>query len=265
MEAQRPTALVRLTCVAAVLAILSIIVAGCNAPQVSSTEEEGSDSGGPYATSQQSILSNIEDMPERGESDMVCPDKVEVWQLCVVHTINVQFFSPPGKVTESVMSPNCVAIPVGNNRTGIISGLAGGGGGTEVPIKISGKAEDEDICCTFSGSNTLTISGSGSCEYGLETITIREQWGTAQAEILCSCKGGTDCHPYRGPVPLGGLGDQTVTIDLHLNSRADCYNLPIPGGVLEGKLSYCLAPPSMSTDDTVPAVELVPLVDEGCP
>jgi hypothetical protein len=204
-------------------------------------------------------------MPEREESDMVCPDKVEVWQLCVVHSIDVQFFSPPGKVTESVISPNCVAIPIGNNRTGIISGLVDGGGGVEVPIKIGGTAEDEDICCTFSGTNTLTISGSGSCEWGLETITLREQWGTAQAEILCSCKGGTNCHPYRGPVPLGGLGDQTVTFDLHLNSRGDCYNLPIPGGVIEGKLSYCLAPPSMSTGEGVPVVEPVPLVEEPCP
>ncbi len=260
MEAQRPTALVRLTCLAAMLAILSIIVAGCNAPQVSSTEEEGSDSGGPYATSQQAIESNPEDMPVEREPDRVCPDKVELWQLCVSHVMDVQFFTPPGKVTQSVSSPNCVTIPIGNNRTGILSGPVGGASGSDVPIEIKGKAEDEDICCTFSGSNTLTISGSGSCEFGLETITIREQWGTPQAGILCSCKGGTDCHPYRGTVPLGSLGDQSVTVELRLNSGGDCYDLPIPGGLLSGTLRYCLYSPS-----AVPDVGLVPLVEEGCP
>ncbi len=265
MNTKRSIAPVRPAGVAAMLAILSIIVTSCNAPQLSSTEDEGSDSGGLYATSQQSIQSNVGDMPEREESDRVCPDKVELWQLCVVHIIDVQFFTPPGKVTQSVMAPNCVPIPIANNRDGIIAGPVTGGGGVEVPIKISGKAEDEDICCTFSGTNTLTISGSGSCEWGLETITLREQWGTAQAEILCSCKGGADCHPYRGPIPLGSLGDQSVTFDLRLHSDGDCYNLPIPGGLIAGKLSYCLTPPSMSAGEGVPSVELVPLVDKPCP
>jgi hypothetical protein len=251
---------------AAMLVTLSIIVTSCNAPQVSSTEDEGSDSGGPYATSQQAIESNPGDMPEGREPDMVCPDKVELWQLCVYHVMDIQFFTPPGKVTQmvSLSSPrNCVSIPIANNRTGIISGPVGGASGSEVPIEIKGKAEDEDICCTFSGSNTLTISGSGSCEFGLETITIREQWGTPQAEILCSCKGGTDCHPYKGSVPLGSLGDQSVTVELRLNSGGDCYDLPIPGGLLSGTLRYCLYKSSTSTGE--PDVGLVPLAEEGCP
>jgi len=263
MEAERSTGQVRLTCLAAVLAILSILIAGCNAPQVSSTEEEGSDTGGPYATSQQAIESDPGDMPVEREPDRVCPDKVEQWRLCVYHVMDVQFFAPPGNVIQRVTSPNCVTIPIGNNRTGIISMTVGGAGGSEVPIEIKGKAEDEDICCTFSGSNTLTISGSGSCEFGLETITIREQWGTPQAEILCSCKAGTDCHPYRGTVPLGSLGDQSVTVELRLNSGGDCYDLPIPGGLLSGTLRYCLYEGLASVDEL--DVGLVPLVEDKCP
>jgi hypothetical protein len=133
-------------------------------------------------------------------------------------------------------------------------------------LKITGKAEDEDVCCTFTGTNTLTVNGIGTCSAvgdwgGVEKLHVFEEWGTGQAEMHCSCKGNVDCHPYSGPIQLAGLGNQKVDLTLWLHSNGDCYNLPISGGLISGKLSYCLfESPSGGAGEL--DVGLLPLVEE---
>ncbi len=232
-----------------VLAVASIAVASCNMPQISSPENEASDAGGPYATSQQSL----------GASDRLgCPTRAETWYLCLGHNISIHFFTPPGEVTEQVVFPSCVPVTLHRGSTGI----GGVGGGNEVSIQITGRAEDEDECCYFTGSNTISVETSVECvgtRRGIATVDIWEHWGTAQAEIHCTCKGDADCHPYSGPIALAGLGDQEYTIDFPLRSDGSCMPLPIPGSMLSGQLQFCLRQSGPELD-----VGLVPLVP-ACP
>jgi hypothetical protein len=251
MDSGRPRALVLLARIASALAIASIAITGCNMPQTATSEEEASGAGGPFATSQQSL----------GASDRLgCPARAETWYLCLGHDITIHYFTPPGDVREQVVNRNCVAIPLASGGSSI---QFGAGGGNVVDLQISGSAEDEDERCCFTGTNTITVTATLECtgtQRGIAIVDISEHWGTAQAEMHCTCKGDTDCHPYNGPIALAGLGDQEYTMRFPLRSSGSCLPLPIPGMmVMSGQLQFCL-----QNSEPVPDVGLVPLVAE-CP
>jgi hypothetical protein len=246
---------------AIVLAIMGIT--SCTLVKPASSENQGSDTSGPYATNQQAVQgagqqqgSSNDGYSENSpgsENFVQCPARghLETWYICLGHRITVKFFAPPGNVTMS--TDGCVGVPVQRGSLGLSAV------DQEIPVKISGKAEDDKVKCTIEGKTTLTVNASGECEeggaMGGENLTIDEHWGIAEAQLKCECKGEGDCHPYNGPIQLAGLGDQTITIDFLLNiGGGDCRSYPMPGGLLSGKLSYCFQ------NNDIPSVELVPLV-----
>jgi len=224
---------------AIVLAIAAIT--GCSMSTPTSTSEEGSNTSGPYATNQQAVKGSGVACPARGQGVQ--------YLLCLEHSITVKFFAPPGNVTMS--TAGCVGVPAHSGSLGF-SAID-----QEFPVKISGKAEDDKVKCTFEGQTTLTVNSSGECSGsktgGVENLTIKEKWGIADAQLKCECKGEVDCHPYNGPVQLAGLGDQQITFDFLLTSTEDCKTLPISGGIINGQLKYCFQDALY-----VPIVPLVP-------
>jgi hypothetical protein len=224
---------------AIVLAIVAIT--SCTLMKPASSENQGSDNSGPYATNQQAVQSRRVACPARGHKAQ--------WYLCLEHSITVKFFAPSGSVTMS--TDGCVEVPVQSGYIGLSAV------DQEFPVKISGKGEDDKVKCTIEGKTTLTVNAAGECRGsktgGVESLDIKEDWGIAEAQLKCECKGEGDCHPYNGPIQLAGLGDQKITFDFLLDEyNGDCKPLPISGGIISGQLKYCF--------QNIPSVPLEPLV-----
>ena len=223
---------------AIVLAIAAIT--GCSMSTPTSPSDEGSNTSGPYATNQQAIKGSGVACPARGVGVQ--------YLLCLEHSITVKFFTPPGNVTMS--TAGCVEVAVKGGYLGF-SAM-----NQEFPVKISGNAEDDKVKCTFEGQTTLTVNSYGECRGGkgggVENLTIKENWGIADAQLKCECK-HEGCNAYKGPVQLAGLGDQQITYDFLLTGTEDCKTLPISGGIIYGQLKYCFQDALY-----VPIIPLVP-------
>jgi hypothetical protein len=233
-----------------VLLFGAVMASGCNMPQPLPSGDGASDASDSYTTDQQALQSQ--------GGPVGCPrGRAEMWYLCLAHSISIHFFAPPGTVNFEMGADPCVGVPTRSGSVGVSGEVQ------ELPITISGEAEDDDVRCTFTGQNPLAVSASGECRgsgtSGVETLSIDESWGIAQAELHCECKGESDCHPYNGPIALAGLGDQSITIEFGLNTTeyGDCRLYPMSGGPLSGWLTYCF---QNSAHAPAPQVPLEPLV-----
>ena len=193
MDPQGSRVLVLSIRMAATLAIVSILITSCNMPQLSSSENGASDTDGPYASNEQAL--------QVAAGPVGCPrSRAQMWYLCLGHSLSIHLFTSPGTVDIDMGADPCVGIPVRSGSTGV------SGDPVELPVTISGQAEDEDERCAFEGQNTITVVASGDCRgtgsAGAETLSIQGNWGIAQVELHCECKGEGDCHPYNGPIQL---------------------------------------------------------------
>jgi len=240
---------------AVTLVATAAIAAGCNMLQTSSAESTPTEAEGAYGANPQALQG-----AQSSSDRLTCADLLTgEWYLCVSHSIKITF--PPyakGSIWAEATSPNCIRL---------IASQQGGaaGGEIDVPISIGGAFANDEVCCKPSGTAYLSLTASGECvgtaHAGVVTLTIKEYWGNARADLQCECVDPEkDCHADEasGPITVGGLGDMSRSVDFEVMRSGTCRPLTIPSNpMISGTLNYCL-----QDHADVPFVGLVPLV---CP
>jgi hypothetical protein len=228
-------------------------IASCNLPQASPSGGESGDTGGQYESNQQALEGVSES--DFKEYSTGCKVGAE-WYLCITVDLRNGIFSdPPGEVTWKIKPGKdpCAKSVINRSTTSHFSKSS--------EIEISGKAEDDTKKCTFTGSSSVTVLGTGYCDggkdWGVFTITVNTTLAEGPTTIECESK-----HPNGGkypPIPIVLKGLELPTSEMRLQTwtssnfaSLQCKTFSV---ARYGEVRYCLY--------DFPSFELVPLLLTG--
>jgi hypothetical protein len=132
--------------------------------------------------------------PRFGEDSLPCPAKGDSLMLGFDHALTVNYMET--SITH-FLHQGWLLLNVDDSGN-IVSVAA-----NPIPVSMEGRMSDE---CTLTGEGSMIPSAHGSCEAGVVSLIIEENWLPIQGEMVCI---DDDGDVTRGPFNVPAMGMQT--------------------------------------------------------
>jgi hypothetical protein len=206
--------------------IATIAITGCNMPKPTPSGNGGSDTGGPYATSQKSLGGAGGSGANVAGYKCPLPGVTDYYNLCFNHKIDFKLSDDYGYTLTPYPGTHCVLLGISPSK--VINVSAKDDVHASVAFELNGTWDFPNEKCTLSGQVTLNVSvyahGDPPCTRGNRLhLTVWESWAKAPVQGKCVCK--KNCgNPPHTPSPI------EVTLPM-LEDRAVDLAFTLPNGL----------------------------------